>query len=225
MTWWILLIAAVTAIGGGALVAVTTASSRHLAFDPLASVFISWLEDPVLSVGILGVLAFTSEHASGQIRTTFTAVPQRRAVLAAKAGVVGMVTLGCGEVLAFASFLLSEAILAGDHRRLSLGEPHVAEAVAAVGLALSAVAMVGVGLGTIIHHTAGAVAALPAVICPPLVSLSFPAPWNERIAGFTSSAPPARSSPCTPAESCSHRASRWACSPHGPQSSWCVPPS
>ncbi len=184
-TWWTLLVAAVTAVGGSALVATTSATSKHLPFDPLASVFISWLEYPVLAVGILGVLAFTSEYSSGQIRTTFTAVPQRRAVLAAKAGIVGMVTLGFGEVLAFASFLPSEAILAPHHRGLSLGEPRVAGAVAAAGFALFAIVMVGVGLGAVIRHTAGAIAALPAVIYLPLVALSLPSPWNERIAGFT----------------------------------------
>lgn len=40
-----------------------------------------WLEYPVLAVGVLGVLTFTSEFSTGQIRTTFTAVPRRLAVL------------------------------------------------------------------------------------------------------------------------------------------------
>jgi len=122
-SYWILLIAAVTAIGGSVIVAIATASSGHSPMDPLASIFLAWLEYPVLAVGILGVLAFTSEYSTGQIRTTLAAVPQRRAVLAAKAAAVGLLTLCFGELLAFISFFLSEAILSGHHRGLSLTHP------------------------------------------------------------------------------------------------------
>jgi hypothetical protein len=183
-TFWILLIAAVTAVGGSTIVA-TTERSGHSPFDPLASVFIAWLEYPVLAVGILGVLAFTSEYATGQIRTTFAAVPQRRAVLAAKAGAVGLLTLCFSELLAFLSFFLSQAIVSSHHGGLSLTHPGVAGAVFAAGFSLFAIAMVGLGLGAIVRHTAGAVAVLPAIIYLPLVLLSLPAPWADRIGRLT----------------------------------------
>ncbi len=184
-SYWILLIAAVTAIGGSVIVAIATASSGHSPMDPLASIFLAWLEYPVLAVGILGVLAFTSEYSTGQIRTTLAAVPQRRAVLAAKAAAVGLLTLCFGELLAFISFFLSEAILSGHHRGLSLTHPGVVGAVLAAGFTLFAIAIVGLSLGAIVRHTAGAVAALPAVIYLPLVLLSLPAPWNDMIGRFT----------------------------------------
>jgi ABC-type transport system involved in multi-copper enzyme maturation permease subunit len=184
-TYWILLIAAVTAIGGSVIVATTTASSGHSPMDPLASIFLAWLEYPVLAVGILGVLAFTSEYGTGQIRTTFAAVPQRRAVLTAKAGAVGLLTLCFSELLAFVSFFLSEAILSGHHQGLSLAHPGVLGAVLGAGFSLFAIGLVGVGLGAIIRHTAGAVAALPAVIYLPLVLLSLPAPWADKIGRYT----------------------------------------
>jgi len=76
-------------------------------------------------VEVLGVLAFTAEHLTGLIRTTFVAVPRRRAVLAAKAATAGAVALAAGEVLAFASFFLTQAILPGHHRGLSLAQPGV----------------------------------------------------------------------------------------------------
>jgi hypothetical protein len=184
-TYWILLIAAITAIGGSVIVATTTASSGHSPMDPLASIFVAWLEYPVLAVGILGVLAFTSEHSTGQIRTTFAAVPRRRAVLAAKVGAVGLLTLCFSELLAFISFFLSEAILSGHHRGLSLAHPGVLGAVLGAGFSLFAIGLVGVGLGAIIRHSAGAIAALPAMIYLPLVLLSLPAPWADRISRFT----------------------------------------
>jgi ABC-type transport system involved in multi-copper enzyme maturation permease subunit len=184
-TYWILLIAAITAIGGSVIVATATASSGHSPMDPLASIFLAWLEYPVLAVGILGVLAFTSEYSTGQIRTTFAAVPQRRAVLAAKAGAIGLLTLCFSELLAFISFFLSEAILSGHHRGLSVAHPGVVGAVLAAGFSLFAIAMVGLSLGAIIRHTAGAIIALPAVIYLPLVLLSLPAPWADKIGQFT----------------------------------------
>jgi ABC-type transport system involved in multi-copper enzyme maturation permease subunit len=184
-TYWILLIAAVTAIGGSTIIAAaSTGRAGHSPFEPLEPVFIAWVEYPVLAVGILGVLAFTAEYSTGQIRTTFAAVPQRRAVLAAKAGAVGLLTLCFSELLAFISFFLSQAIVS-NHGGLSLAHPGVAGAVLAAGFTLFAIAMVGVGLGAIIRHTAGAIAALPAVIYLPLVLLSLPAPWADRIGKFT----------------------------------------
>ncbi len=185
-TFWLLAVAAVTAVGGSAVVAISERSSRKpVTTDPVASVFLAWLEYPVLAVGILGVLSLTSEYSTGQIRTTFAAVPQRLSVLAAKAGVTGIVALILGEALAFASFLLTEAILAGHHRATSLSRPGVPGAVLAAGFCVFAIALLGVGLAAIIRSTAGAIAALPALIYLPLVVLSLPQPWNEGIGKFT----------------------------------------
>ena len=109
-----------TAIGGSTIIAAaSTGRAGHSPFEPLEPVFIAWVEYPVLAVGILGVLAFTAEYSTGQIRTTFAAVPQRRAVLAAKAGAVGLLTLCFSELLAFISFFLSQAIVS-NHGGLSL---------------------------------------------------------------------------------------------------------
>jgi hypothetical protein len=184
-TLWALLIAAVTAIGGSAIVAVAAASGSQPPLDPLGSIYLAWLEYPVLAIGILGVLTFSSEFGTGQIRTTFVALPQRGAVLAAKATVTGCLALVLGELLSLIAFFLSEAILSRHHKGLSLAHPRVLGAVVAAGVALGAIALLGVALGAIIRHTAGAVAALPAVIYLPLVVSSLPAPWNASIGKFT----------------------------------------
>jgi ABC-2 type transport system permease protein len=185
-TFWLLIIAAVTAIGGSAIVAVSEQSStKPLPRDPVASVFLAWVEYPILALGILGALTFTSEYATGQIRTTFAAVPQRLTVLAAKASATGIVALIFGEALAFASFLLSEAILTGHRGTTSLARPGVPGELLAAGFSLFAIAMVGLALGAIIRNTAGAVAALPALIYLPLVVLTLPHPWNDDIGKFT----------------------------------------
>jgi hypothetical protein len=185
-TYWLLVIAAVTAIGGSAIVALSERSShKPPPLDPVASLFLAWLEYPILALGILGVLSLTNEYTSGQIRTTFAAVPQRLTVLAAKAGVTGTVSLIFGEALAFASFLLGQAILAGHHGSISLSHPGVPGELLAAGFSLFAIAMLGLALGAVIRNTAGAVVALPAVIYLPLIFLALPHPWNDRIGKFS----------------------------------------
>lgn len=183
-TYWALLVAAVVSLAGSMLVAFPAGHGARLP-DPVAFSFIGWAEYPVLAVGILGVLAFTSECATGQIRTTFTAVPRRLAVLAAKTAVIGSVALVFGELLAVASFLLTQAILSRHGQGISLSHPQVPGAVISAGFVLVVVALTGVALGAAIRHTAGAIAALPAVFYLPLILLWLPSPWNHRIDRFT----------------------------------------
>jgi len=89
-------------------------------------------------------------------------------------------------VLAFACFFLTQAILSGRHGGLSLAHPGAVRGVLAAGFVLAACALVGVGAGAVLRHTAGAIAAavtvvyLLAVLC-----LVLPAPWNLRLGRFT----------------------------------------
>lgn len=185
-TYWILLVAVATPIAVSALVAVTLVHSpgQRTPVDPLLPALISQ-EYAILAVGVLGVLAFSAEYATGLIRTTFAAVPHRRAVLAAKAAVVGALTLVAGEVAAFASFALVQAVLSGQHQGVSLSHPGVPGAVLAAGLLLAVVATMGLGLGAIVRHTAGGIAALVGLIFLPAILGVLPAPWGARVGRFT----------------------------------------
>lgn len=183
-TYWALLVAAVVSLAGSALLAFPARHGARLP-DPLASSFIGWAEYPVLAVGILGVLVFTSEYTTGQLWTTFTAVPRRLSVLAAKTAVLGSLVLVFGELLAVASFSLTQAFLSRQGQGLSLSHPGVPGAVLAAGFVLVVAAVTGVAFGAAIRHTAGAIAALPVVFYLPLALLSLPSPWNQRIDRFT----------------------------------------
>ena len=185
-SFWSLLVAVVTPIGVSAVVAVAFASapaSGGQRPDPLLPEVVS-LEYAVIAVSVLGVLAFSAEYSTGLIRTTFTAAPRRRAVLAAKAAVLGTVTLAAGELVAFASFFLVQAVLAGHHQGVSLSRPGVPGAVLAAGLLLCVCTLLGLALGSIIRHTAGGIAATIAVILLPGILGLLPAPWNGRISRF-----------------------------------------
>ncbi|HEX3488826.1 MAG TPA: hypothetical protein VHU92_05765 [Streptosporangiaceae bacterium] len=188
---WTLVIAAIATIGVTAIVAHALGAARVAPptggpFTPLTASFLGYAEYAVLPVSILGVLAFTTEYSTGLIRITFTCVPRRRVVLAAKAAVTGAAALVAGEVLAFITFFLTQAMLAGHNRGVSLSHPGAVRAVLAAGLLLAVAALTGLGLGAIIRHTAGAIAATVGVIyLITALCLVLPAPWNTRIGRFT----------------------------------------
>jgi hypothetical protein len=188
--FWTLLAAAAVTVGATAIVAQTFVKSPPGApggpLGPLSESFLAYAEYAVLPVTILGVLAFTSEYSSGLIATTFTAVPRRWAVLAAKAAVAGAAALVAGEVLALATFGLTQALLGGRHGGLSLAAPGVPGAVLAAGVALAACALTGLAFGAMLRHPAGAIAASVAVIYAVAAACQFlPPPWRDRIGRFT----------------------------------------
>lgn len=185
-TYWSLLVAVVTPIAVSAVVAFAFTAARNQGPppDPLLPEVIS-LEYAVIAVSVMGVLAFSAEYSTGLIRVTFSAAPRRRAVLAAKAVVLAAVTLAAGELVAFVSFWLVQAVQAGHHRGVSLGRPGVAGAVLCAGLLLCVCALLGLALGAIIRHTAGGIAATVAVILVPGILALLPAPWNGRLGRFT----------------------------------------
>jgi ABC-2 type transport system permease protein len=135
----------------------------RLSFDPVGAA-LDGLSFGVLAFGTLGVLAVSAEYGTGLIRTTLAAVPGRGTVLAAKALVVAALTLVLGELFSFAAFSLGQIVLSGADLQARLTDPGVARAVSSAGLYLSVVALVGLGLGALIRHSAGAVAALFGVV-------------------------------------------------------------
>ncbi|MEV4662143.1 hypothetical protein AB0J85_09335 [Micromonospora echinofusca] len=133
-------------------------AERRAAFDPVNDAFPTegWLF-VILAAGALGTVMIAGEYASGQFRTTFLAVPDRRAVLTAKVVVLAAVMLVVGVVAAAASFWVSQAILADRHAGASIGEPQALRAAAASALLLPVCALIGLGVGALVRHTAPAI--------------------------------------------------------------------
>ena len=167
-TWWILAAFAAGMIGlamlGMNYVAWAQMSAADKAsFDPTNDLYVG-LALGQLVLGILGVLAVSSEFSSGMIRATFTAVPNRPLVLAAKAAVLGALTLTAGEILSFAAFFAGQAMLKAPAPHAALGQPGVLRAVLMAGAYPALIALIGLGLGAIIRHTAGAICAVVGVV-------------------------------------------------------------
>lgn len=194
-THWTLLAAAAGMIGFGALL--SAAYTRHYpsasraaraAFDP-AGYSLSGFFLAQLAIAVLGVVVMTSEYATGSIRSTLAAAPQRGAVLAAKAAVFGAVAAAAGTASAFAAFFAGQAILAHKGIEAHLGEPGVLRSVTGAGLYLAVLGLLALGLGTLIRRTAGAVAAVVGLILIlPVLVQGLPSAWQAAITRYLPSA-------------------------------------
>jgi ABC-2 type transport system permease protein len=113
----------------------------------------------MIAAGAIGALAITGEYSTGLIRTTFTAVPARRSVLAAKVTVLTVVMTVFGVVVSGASFGLVQTILSGRQAGVSITHPGALLIVVASALLAPLSALVGAAAGVILRHSAAAVAA------------------------------------------------------------------
>lgn len=144
----------------------STFSARSRAdFDPLQSAFSGKaMLVLILVTTSVGAIAVVSEYATGLVRTTFTAVPARHSVVAAKVMVMAAVMTAYGFVVAGASFWSTQAVLAGRHAGYSITHPGALQALVATALLPTVCATVGMGVGAVIRHTAATIAAIVFVL-------------------------------------------------------------
>lgn len=156
-------------------------ASSRAAFDP-ASASLSGFFLGQLVISVLGALTITSEYSTGLIRTTLTTQPHRGSVYAAKALVVASASFVTGLVAGFISFFLGQAILAGRHANVTLGDPSVLRAVIGSGLFLAACGLFAYGIAAIVRHTAGAIStALGLLFLPTILVKLLPSNWQQDV--------------------------------------------
>jgi hypothetical protein len=188
-TWVCLVVVFVAGIGLSALVTNIEAGrwgslglADRATFDPVrfsqTGTFLSQFV-----VGVLGALAITSEYATGSIRTTLATTSKRTTVLVAKLVVIGVVVFVVAEITAFASFFTSQAILLAHGAKalpagatiltqvrsttipyVSLTDGAALRAVFLSGVYLLLLTLLACGIGFILRHTAGAIAAFVGVL-------------------------------------------------------------
>lgn len=126
----------------------------------------------MLTVGAIGALPVVGEYGTGLIRTTFTAVPDRRSVMAAKVTVIAAVTTAFGAAVSAASFVLTQAVLSGRDAGIGISHPGALRAVAASALLAPVCALAGMALGTLVRHAATTMGAVFAalVLLPALLT-------------------------------------------------------
>ncbi|MEU8519858.1 ABC transporter permease [Streptomyces sp. NPDC048577] len=135
----------------------------------------------ILVAGSVGALTVVSEYSSGLIRTTTMAVPARAAVVLAKAVVTAALWTAVGTVISSGCFLVSQGILNARQAGVPLTHPGVLRALVASALLAPVCALIGLGLGALIRHSATTMVttAFTLVMLPPIFSQS--ARWSAAV--------------------------------------------
>jgi hypothetical protein len=156
-TYWTFAAAIVSMVGIGAIFALIFANNysgmsaaEKAIFNP-TSVSLDGYLFAQLAIGVLGAIVVTSEYATGMIRTTFMAVPNRRLVLVVKAALFAGITAVIGVVSSFAAFFIGQAILSGQAPTASISDPGVLRSVIGAGLYLAVLGLLALGLGVLIR--------------------------------------------------------------------------
>lgn len=170
-TWRTAVIAVTLSVGLGIILCVSQANQwasmtaqERMTFDPTACSLGGFFLVGAVLLGALAVRTVTTEYPTGMIRSTFAAMPSRRLVLAAKAAVTAAFVFPVSLLAVIVSFEAGQRVFAGKHLDVSIGHPGVFQALVFAALAVSLVAIIGVGLGGLIRHTAAATTALVLVI-------------------------------------------------------------
>jgi hypothetical protein len=173
-TMWTLGVYVLIVIGIGLLagaVVVHSSSDVSSETNPLELGFFGLLLGSICVI-TLGVLTTASEYGTGMIRTTMTACPSRRRVLAAKAIVFFLVaftvTLVSATLVAFAQV----AMLHGRGARQPSGGEWF-KATVGISAYLALLGLLSLVIGSILRHSAGAITIMIGVVLAPLVMALF----------------------------------------------------
>jgi ABC-2 type transport system permease protein len=170
-TWWCTGLYLLTVGGSGWLAAASTDSSARAAIAVQTALTGFGFGQLVLVV--LGVLAVSTEFASGSVLVSLTAVPRRTRLLVAKTAVVTAWCLLLSAVLAVVCALAARTLTAVPGGV----PPSDPEVLRILGLQVAAAGLVGVlsvALGTVLRSTAGAVGLGTALVfvLPPALALA-----------------------------------------------------
>lgn len=175
------------------LSAAVCAAMTHSAGDGIRDVTKISLTGIVLGqaiVAALAVLAITSEYSTGMIRITLAATPQRSIVVAAKAVILGALTLAAGTISVLGSLLAGRLIMPGNgfsvangYSPLSLTDGPTLRAAAGSVLYLVLIALLSLGVATVVRDSAIAIAAVLALLYLfPILEAFFTDPdWQRHV--------------------------------------------
>ena len=135
-----------------------------------------------LVVGVLGVLVVSGEYGTGMIRSSLAAAPKRLPVFWGKAITLSVIVFVTTTISSFIAYFAVQPILDTQGLGYALTSPGVLRAVFGVGLYATGIGLLGVGLGWILRHTAGAIATLfGLILILPTVGELLPDSWQPHI--------------------------------------------
>lgn len=178
-TWWCGLLAVLLIVGLGAAIAGSGAPYKISAGNSAAggvAVSLAGVVIAQLVLGVLGVLMFSGEYATGMIRATLAVVPSRLPVLWAKLIVLLGLVLPLSLLAAVAEFFVTTALESSrGGSAISLTDPGVLREVAGASLYLAVIAVIGLALGGMLRRTAAGLSVFAAVFfVVPIVTAYLP---------------------------------------------------
>lgn len=186
-TYWCFTAAAVLGVGLAALVCAVSAA--HYNTDP--TVHFGWsptersirpLTVAQLAFAVLGVLTVTAEYSTGMIRTSLAAVPRRARMISAKMLILAVCTVAAGEIIAFAAFLVGQAVIGDQAPTASLDQHEVLRVVIGAGLYLALIAVLAYAIAVILRHAAGGIAVIVAMMfILPGIAEALPTSWSQPV--------------------------------------------
>ncbi|WP_371786410.1 ABC transporter permease [Streptosporangium subroseum] len=187
-TMWALITTIVLMIGAAAAIGMAALGADENPAHPSFNVIELSFQGAVLaqlSLATLGTLVITGEYRTGMIRTSLAAVPWRVRLLLAKALVFGGVAFVISMISAFGAFFVTQAILSARYDAATLADPHAFRVVFGAGLYLVATGLLGLGVGTLIRHSAGAITATVAIlfVLPPMLGI-LPSSWSRTVTTY-----------------------------------------
>lgn len=111
----------------------------------------------MVTIGVLGALLVTGEYATGMIRSTLAAVPTRLPVLAAKAIALTGVTVAVSAVSLALAYLVTTPVLSRHDLVPDLADAQTWQVFGGMVYFLVMVALLALGLGTVLRHSAGTI--------------------------------------------------------------------
>jgi ABC-type transport system involved in multi-copper enzyme maturation permease subunit len=137
----------------------------HWVYDPLMR-SLSRIAVQLMMLGgaAIGALTMFGEFSTGQVRTTFAAVPQRGGVVAAKITVLCALTTVLAFIVALVSFLGGQAMVASRHVGVSITDHDAQIAIAAYTLVVPVCALVGMLFGALIRNATASIVAVVAFL-------------------------------------------------------------
>lgn len=162
----------------------TMTAQQRRTFDPTACSMGGFFLLGAVLLGALAIRTVTAEYSTGMIRSTFAAMPSRRLVLSAKAVVTAAFVFPVALLAVVFSFGVGQRVFAGKHLQVTFGTHGVPQALIFGALAVSLIAIMGVGLGGLIRHTAAATTSLVLVIVGGVTLGQFlPAAFRQYLPG------------------------------------------
>lgn len=193
--WMVAAIGVLTvAVSAGTVAATRCPAGGACAVDT-TKVSLTGIEVGQALVAVLAVLAITTEYSTAMIRTTFTAMPRRSVVLAAKATVLTCLVLPAAVVAVGGSLVAGRLILPGNgftaargFALISLAHGPTVRAAAGSVLYLVLIGLLSLAVGAIVRDSAAATGTVLGLLyVVPIVALflgSEPA-WQRRVERYT----------------------------------------